>query len=911
MSDAVRDAVGLLAVARADELRVAGGAADEAARRAVAEQSEAPRDDFALRRVVRLGSALASSSTAKGSAQTAVASEAVVEASGALRAAVVRAACASTRSAQEAADRSLAELLERDPTDRAAARGALRILARRGVARPVEAASAAVASHPNELDALTTALAASGFEVDLLLAELRSPRAGAGAEALRSRLLARFARVEEAFAVADAARARDRASAPALAAAALAAAELGDDTLLAEIDDDALGAGDSVARTLAAAWLALGDAPRARDRAERAIAHDLDDARAQLLRALAILSGGRNEAELVAPGSEADRPSAADREQAVRAEALEALRALARGQGAAAADARARLAEIARPANGAAGEPDRPSADSVETLTRAIGKGEVARLRLGAACLALADDIEPSTLSASGAATAGTPVAQALASVPGTTRWADRAVTEAPALAARRQLRARLAVDALAASGETSVDAVGSARNDEPAPASQSVAARFDFLAGASEVARARAALAQVALRPRTPSSLAATARAAAASGDFAFAAAALESSVAVATGPLSARSVRALLAAASDLAQRDAASATRLEPCIDGILARMARTGPEDMLPAMRVLVLAGAGEAALERAATMLARAARTIAPSELPAYGALLQSIVAIERDPFPASLLARALVREERFSPAVRARLAASAIALDAAAGADPERTAAFIVGLVGEGVPVLARGDEPAPGLALALVRASSIASMVGDESMSEDLLRSALAASPDEPEALNNLAYRLIERGSITPEAIDYAERAAAAAPDDASILDTLGLLRYHQGRLRDDASGVGAISLFRQALRLQPESPSLSTLDHLGDALWRDGDQAGAVRAWRQIPDLALLRYPPANIARNLADFQRREFGLELVEPERFLRRQYGEIVQRADRKIQEVSRGSAPSVAPVAVQR
>ena len=921
------DAVALLAIARADELRVARGLSEDAARLALARLAAAPLDDFALRRVVRLGAALAGSSDDErlSPAVEAAARIRAADETRLLRAAVARAACVPAGTKLASADKalvdSLAELLAKDPADRAAARGALRILARRGIAPTVEAAAAAVAAHPNELDALTTALAATGFEVDALVAVLRTLHSDsvAGAEALRSRLLARFALVEEAFAVADTARARDRASAPALAAAALAAAELGDDTLLAEIDDDALGAGDAIARTLSAAWLALGDAPRARDRAQRAVARDSGDVRAEMLLALSTLTAPASGRE-AAPGSDPEQPAeqAVVPAQSVRDDALRSLRRIARGTSAAAADARVRLAELGRSNSGPqARDPEYP-ADSVETLTRAIALGEVARLRLGAACLALADDIDPSTVSALGAAAAGSPAWQALVAVPNARGWAARIVTDAPALAARRQLLVRLLATRRVGSADVQDDPSPAA--DDPAEALlramgarsvPTVAGRFDWLAEADEATRARTALAQAALRPRTPSSLAAIARAAAASGDYRAATAALESSVAIATGPISERSARALLSAAADLAQRDPSSAPRLEAFVDEVLARLARTGPEDMSLAMRVLVLAGAGEESISRATTMLARAVRPIAPSELPAYAALLQSVVAIERDPYPASRLARALVREDRLLPAVRARLAASAIALDAAAGSDPEATAALVAGLVAEGVPVLARGDEAAPGLAIALVRASSIASMVGDESMSEELLRSALAASPDEPEALNNLAYRSIERGAITREAADFAERAAAARPDDPSILDTLGLLRYHQGRLRDDASGVGAISLFRQALRLQPESPSLSTLDHLGDALWRAGDQAGALRAWKQIPDLALLRYPPANIARSLADFQRREFGLELVEPERFLRRQYGEVVQRADRKLQEVARGSAPSVAPVAAPR
>jgi tetratricopeptide (TPR) repeat protein len=145
---------------------------------------------------------------------------------------------------------------------------------------------------------------------------------------------------------------------------------------------------------------------------------------------------------------------------------------------------------------------------------------------------------------------------------------------------------------------------------------------------------------------------------------------------------------------------------------------------------------------------------------------------------------------------------------------------------------------------------------------------------------------------------------------ALAKAPDNPSILDTVGVLRYRQGRLRDGADGMGAITLFRQALRIRPEDPSLETLDHLGDALWQDGDQQAAIRCWQQVGQVAQLRYPPQEIAKNLVEFQRREFGLALLEPAPLLRRLYGRIADRAARKLEEVARGEPPSVRPMTLE-
>jgi hypothetical protein len=104
--------------------------------------------------------------------------------------------------------------------------------------------------------------------------------------------------------------------------------------------------------------------------------------------------------------------------------------------------------------------------------------------------------------------------------------------------------------------------------------------------------------------------------------------------------------------------------------------------------------------------------------------------------------------------------------------------------------------------------------------------------------------------------------------------------------------------------------LRIRPEDPSLETLDHLGDALWQDGDQQAAIRCWQQVGQVAQLRYPPQEIAKNLVEFQRREFGLALLEPAPLLRRLYGRIADRAARKLEEVARGEPPSVRPMTLE-
>ena len=281
------------------------------------------------------------------------------------------------------------------------------------------------------------------------------------------------------------------------------------------------------------------------------------------------------------------------------------------------------------------------------------------------------------------------------------------------------------------------------------------------------------------------------------------------------------------------------------------------------------------------------------------------------MAIDSDPYPAALLAAALSAEQRFPNPVRSWFGNATVALLAASGASESETVATVVRLFEAGTPACVKPGESTISRAEALLRAANIASMIGDERASEALLRAAVAADPQLPEALNNLAFAAIGRGDLSAITIDLAQRAAQASPDEPSILDTLGWVRYHQGRFRDDANGAGAISLFRSALRIRPNDPSLATLDHLGDALWRDGDQQGAIRVWQQVPTLANLRYPPAALARNLEEFQQREFGLELVMASELIRRMYGDVVTRVELKLQEVARGQTPSLAPCLAAR
>jgi len=118
----------------------------------------------------------------------------------------------------------------------------------------------------------------------------------------------------------------------------------------------------------------------------------------------------------------------------------------------------------------------------------------------------------------------------------------------------------------------------------------------------------------------------------------------------------------------------------------------------------------------------------------------------------------------------------------------------------------------------------------------------------ALEYDPGHPWACNNLGYSLTERGIQLDRAAMLLERAHKALPEEASITDSLGWLRYKQGILddrKDPVTGLvvtqGAISLLQRAVGGNAGIENPIHLDHLGDALWQAGRRDDAQRAWER----------------------------------------------------------------------
>ncbi len=127
----------------------------------------------------------------------------------------------------------------------------------------------------------------------------------------------------------------------------------------------------------------------------------------------------------------------------------------------------------------------------------------------------------------------------------------------------------------------------------------------------------------------------------------------------------------------------------------------------------------------------------------------------------------------------------------------------------------------------------------------------EVILQRVLEINPDHAMALNNLGYTWLEQGGRLQEAVEYLERAYAAAPNDHNIIDSLGWARYKQGLLTDEMSADGsiqrrgAVSLLEEALALVPDFAEPVVRDHLADSLWQVKRYDEARAHWQRALEL------------------------------------------------------------------
>jgi tetratricopeptide (TPR) repeat protein len=133
----------------------------------------------------------------------------------------------------------------------------------------------------------------------------------------------------------------------------------------------------------------------------------------------------------------------------------------------------------------------------------------------------------------------------------------------------------------------------------------------------------------------------------------------------------------------------------------------------------------------------------------------------------------------------------------------------------------------ARGVDPrqvAPWLEMAVVLETQ-----NRKGQVKPIYEEILKLAPDNPVALNNLAYILAENSVDLDQALTYAQRARQKLPNHPDIADTLGWV-YIKKNLSDDA-----IKIFRDLLTGKPEH--VTWRYHLAMALYQKGDKLQARR--------------------------------------------------------------------------
>ena len=119
----------------------------------------------------------------------------------------------------------------------------------------------------------------------------------------------------------------------------------------------------------------------------------------------------------------------------------------------------------------------------------------------------------------------------------------------------------------------------------------------------------------------------------------------------------------------------------------------------------------------------------------------------------------------------------------------------------------------------------------------------ESRLTRLIELRPDNPQALNALGYTLVDRTPRTAEGLKLIEKALKLAPEDPSILDSMGWAHFRMGNLGDSEK------FLRRALADRPD-PEIAA--HLGEVLWAKGEHDRAKEVWqsqlKETPDNALL---------------------------------------------------------------
>jgi tetratricopeptide (TPR) repeat protein len=140
--------------------------------------------------------------------------------------------------------------------------------------------------------------------------------------------------------------------------------------------------------------------------------------------------------------------------------------------------------------------------------------------------------------------------------------------------------------------------------------------------------------------------------------------------------------------------------------------------------------------------------------------------------------------------------------------------------------------VLTEALRSTPDSADLLYERAIVAEKLNKTDLVEQDLRQVIALRPDYAHAYNALGYSFADRAVRLDEALALIQKALTLSPNDPFILDSLGWVEFRMGKMSE------SIQALKQAYSLQ-EDPEIAA--HLGEALWKAGDQGAARNAWEE----------------------------------------------------------------------
>jgi len=140
------------------------------------------------------------------------------------------------------------------------------------------------------------------------------------------------------------------------------------------------------------------------------------------------------------------------------------------------------------------------------------------------------------------------------------------------------------------------------------------------------------------------------------------------------------------------------------------------------------------------------------------------------------------------------------------------------------------IAVLTDGLETYPSNTALLFNRALAGERNGHDEILEKDMAAILELEPDNAYALNALGYHYVVRNKRLDDAAKHLERASSLEPEDAAIMDSLGWLRFRQGKLE------AAHKLLTEAYTLLPDAEIAA---HLGEVLWEMGDESAAREVW------------------------------------------------------------------------